>query len=44
MDKAVNVGERKVPSKKAVDQFISVYMQVVKRINCGGTKSPKTRE
>ncbi|WP_353053569.1 hypothetical protein [Bacillus thuringiensis] len=43
MDKAVNVGSRKEPSKKAVDQFISVYLQVAKRVHLDGEKLPKNK-
>jgi len=30
VDKMINVGTRKEPSKKALDQFIKIYMEIAK--------------
>lgn len=32
VDQMINIGERKEPSKKALDQFIQIYMEIAKRV------------
>ncbi|MBS4191782.1 hypothetical protein KHA94_16450 [Bacillus sp. FJAT-49705] len=31
VDKVVNVGDRKKPSNGAIDKFIEIYLEIVKR-------------
>lgn len=31
VDKAINVGTRKEPSKEAVDKFIQIYLEIINR-------------
>lgn len=32
VNKMVNVGDRKEPSKKAVDQFIKIYLEIAQKL------------